>query len=159
MLLDGSNHQVAAVPKQQNPDNRVSGEKQVIDRTAHETRLAATVTPQDADHVSAVLHDSFEHVSETANTATYSDDVAGHSPEGVISGAFEGVRASLEQPQVAEIVDLETARNADGLPLLPETDDAGALTQDVLKAYGVGGASTDKGTSGTTPSDLLDTLG
>ncbi len=153
MIVDGTTHQAAAVSTQQKTVKDVSTPRPSKDETAQEARLAASSTPQ------AALHDSFEHVVKVAGAAAYADDVAGRDRDGVVGGAFEAARKLLDDPYTAEIVDLETAVNAEGLPLLPETDKNGILTQDVLKAYGTSGVGTDGNTQGTTPSDLLDTLG
>ena len=160
MIVDGTTHQAAAVSTQQKPVNGVSKLRPARNETGQEeSRSVSSNTPQDTVRASTGLRDSFEHVSEAVGAAAYGNSVAGRDTDGVVGGAFEAARELLDQPQDARIVDLETAVNATGLPLLPESDGTGVLTQDVLRAYGTAGTRTDKSVQDGLPVDLLDTLG
>ena len=155
MIVDGTTHQTAAVPVQQNPANGAAKPRSIANEPSQGERLASSSAPQSTTE----LHDSFEHVSEGASAVPYRDGASGRTRDGVVGGAFEAAREILDKLKGIGIADLKSASNATESPLLPKPGGTGILAQDILKAYGVAGAQTDKNSQGGTPADLLDTLG
>lgn len=159
MNVDGTNQPSNVAPVPQNHP-RQSREAASASRSANvEARLAASNTPQDAVRAAEVL-DSFEHIPvERGTEVTYSSENGRGESRGLVAGAFEELRESLEESRTAEIVDLETAVNADGLPILPEEERAGALTQEIREAYDVGRRAAEDPTGARGNVQPFDTLG
>ena len=97
--------------------------------TAQEARLSSAATVKAATRVTQDLRDTFRRsgAPTVSRAGDYTPSAEGAREPRVISGAFDGVRATVGEAPRAEIADLKTTANARGLPLISEPYDDGPL--------------------------------
>ena len=128
MNVDGPTPNGSPVPDVQRPNHRTP-----VEAPAPSTRTSKKNADR-AGQGSSILRDSYEHVStDSEGPATYGESTLAEGR--VQRSSFDALQETVKQSYSAEIVDLETAVNAKGLPLRSEEDNTGVLKQDILRAY------------------------
>ena len=157
MIVDGTNaaNSVSSPPQ---PSKGLDG-RAAVRGTRRENQLAATARAQDSSRLAIATRDSYEHVeTPEATPVTYSGPAAPQPTGPAVDTGQDGSGGAPDY--TAEIVDLETAVNAKGLPLLPEANGQGVFSQEVLSAYEAarGQTAPPPETPGS-PTDHINSLG
>lgn len=128
MYVDGTNYPKTVAPLPQTPKALGPDESKGVEPVGRDSRRVAQTNVVESPRPVGTPHDSFEHVDNSVPASTYSSDGTAESGAAVVP-----TRSKETADQIAvDIVDLETAVNAEGLPLLPKPKNDGVLNQEVL---------------------------